>query len=284
MRLFNKVVIVGVGLIGGSLALAIKKKRLAKEVLGTSRHKKNLLIAKNKGAIDRGSQDIGIVRGADLVILSVPVNAIMDLAPLIAKHISADCIVCDVGSTKQQIVTKLDKIFPNYVGTHPLAGSEKRGILNSKVNIFKGSLCILTPTKNTNKDALLKVKKLWRSLGVRVVSLSSRAHDKIISFVSHLPHIVAFSLVNSVSKKYLGFASTGFKDTTRIAASDSELWLDIFFSNKKNLTGAIESFQRELARIKAAIERGDSETLNKILKQAKTKREKLNSTSNIKQR
>lgn len=275
MKLFNKVAIIGVGLIGGSLALAIKKKKLAKEVIGVARHKKTLLLAKKIHAIDCGSQDIGIISDADLVILSVPVNAILELVPVISKIISPDCIVCDVGSTKRQIVSKLDKLLPNYVGAHPLAGSEKQGIVNSQANIFKGSLCILTPTKNTSSTAFLKIKRLWSSIGAKVISMPSDTHDRILSFTSHLPHIIAFSLMGVIPEKYIKFASSGLKDTTRIAASDAKLWNDIFLSNQKNIIKAIELFQDKLSRIKSVVTKKDAKALEKILNQANKNREKI---------
>lgn len=275
MRLFNKVAIVGVGLIGGSMALAIKKKRLAGEVIGVSRHKKSLLLAKKRGAIDRGSQTLSIIKDADLVILATPLNTILNLAPQISGVIKKECVVTDVGSTKERIVLHLEKIFPHYVGSHPLAGSEKRGMINAQAGIFKGSLCILTPTKNTNPEVLTLVKKLWSQLGVRTVLLSPQTHDEILAFISHLPHVIAFSLINLIPKAYLKFASTGLKDTTRIAASDSQLWMDIFLSNRKNMLKTIDLFQENLSRIKSAINKRDGKTLIKILKKAKGKREIL---------
>lgn len=275
MELFNKVAIIGVGLIGGSVALAIKKKRLAKEIVGVSRHKRTLMLAKKSGAIDRGSQDIHIIKDADLLILAVPVNTIMKLAPKIARIIKKDCLVTDVGSTKEEIVRKLDKLFPCYMGAHPLAGSEKRGITYAKVDIFKNSLCILTPTPRTAKLALRKIEQLWRKLGAKVVFLSSLNHDRVLSFVSHLPHIAAFSLIDAVPKKYLGFASTGLKDTTRIAASDSEVWSDIFLSNRRNIVNTIALFEKRLSKIKSAINRRDRKQLTLILKGAKRRRQTL---------
>lgn len=275
MKPFNKVAIVGVGLIGGSLALAMKKKKLANEIIGVARHKKTLLLAKKRGVIDSGSLDINAVSEADLVILSSPVEAILKLAPLILKVIKPDCIVCDVGSTKQEIVSALDKLFSCYVGAHPLAGSEKRGVLNSRADIFNGSLCILTPTAKTNAQAFLKIKKLWGSVGSRVICLSSAAHDKVVSCISHLPHIAAFSLSAAVPEEYLKFASTGFKDTTRIAASDTEVWSDIFVSNQKNILKAIDAFQGRLSKIKSAIAKKDRKAIDKFLGQAKAKRNRL---------
>lgn len=275
MRLFNKVAIVGVGLIGGSIALAIKKKKIAQEVIGVSRHKKTLLLAKKIGAIDRGSQDLNIIKDADLIILATPVETIINLALRLRKVVSPDAIVTDVGSTKQQIVSKLDRIFPKYVGSHPLAGSEKRGVVNADVGIFKDSLCILTPTRITNKVAKAKIEILWDRLGVRLVTLTAQEHDKILSLVSHLPHIVSFSLIGTVPNKYLKFASSGLKDTTRIAGSDSRLWADIFLSNQKNIIKSIELLQENLSRLKSAIKEKDKKRLFNILQVAKGKREIL---------
>jgi len=275
MRLFRKVVIVGTGLIGGSIALAMKNGRLAEEIVGISRNKKNLLLAKKMGVIDEWAQDIGAVKEADLVILSVPVSVILEFAPVISRIIKEDCIVFDVGSTKEEIAKKLDKIFTHYIGAHPLAGSEKRGVAYSQAGIFKGSLCILTPTKKTNALTLAKIKKLWSCLGARVILMPSQAHDRILSFVSHLPHIAAFSLAGTAPEEYLKFASTGFKDTTRIAASDAYLWRDIFLSNQKNILKAISLFQKNLAKIKTAIEKRDKKSLERILEQASNIRKKL---------
>jgi len=275
MRLFNKVAIVGTGLIGGSIALAIKKMGLSDEVVGVSRHKKNLLLAKRRGAIDAGSQALDIIRDADLLILATPVNTIIGLTPKIAKIVKRECIVTDVGSTKKEIVSILGKVFPNYVGSHPLAGSEKRSITNAHAGIFKNSLCILTPTKNTPKRALNKIRVLWKRLGARTILFKPGTHDKILSFVSHLPHTVAFSLINSIPDDYLKFASTGLKDTTRIAASDSQLWADILLSNKKNMLKSIESFQHNLSKIKSAIQKKDKKGLVLILKKAQAKRTNL---------
>ena len=275
MRPFNKVAIVGIGLIGGSMALAIKKKRLADEVVGVSRHKKTLLLAKRRGAIDKGSQNLNIIKDADLVILAAPVDTILNQARLISKIIKPDCIVSDVGSTKQEVVAKLEKIFPYYVGSHPLAGSEKRGIINASPSMFKGSLCILTPTKYTKVKTLEKIKRFWNEIGAKVFFLPPHAHDKVLSYLSHLPHIVAFSLIGSIPKRYLRFAPSSLKDTTRIALSDSELWSDIFLSNQKNMLGSIELFHKNLSNIKFAIQKKDRKLLSAILKKAKAKRETL---------
>jgi prephenate dehydrogenase len=275
MRLFDKVAIVGTGLIGGSLALDIKKKGLAREIFGVSRHKNTLLLAKKSGAIDKGSQHLSIIQDADLVVLATPVNTILNLADIISKFISQECIVTDVGSTKQEIVSQLSKIFPNYVGSHPLAGSEKRGIKNAYPGMFEDSLCILTPTRNTNPKALRKIKILWNQLGAKVINLEPDTHDRILSFVSHLPHALAFSLIDIIPSRYLKFGANSLKDITRISVSDSQLWADIFLSNPKNIVRAIELFQKNLSRIKSAINKKNKKILVKILEDAKSKREIL---------
>lgn len=267
--------IVGVGLIGGSIALSIKKMRLADKVIGVSRHKRSLAIARRIKAIDEGSQDINIIKDADLVILALPVSAILKSAPRILKIIKKGCVVTDVGSTKMVIVSKLERIFPRYIGGHPLAGSEKRGIINADAEIFKDSLCVLTPTKKTDKEAQRKVGQLWRRIGARVIFLTPAYHDKILSFISHLPHLIAFSLIAAMPRKYLRFASSGLRDTTRIAASDAGLWRDIFLSNQKNMSKAIELFQKDLLNLKSAIEKKDARRLGRVLKQAKNKRDSL---------
>lgn len=275
MRQFNRVAIVGTGLIGSSLALEIRKRGLSKEIVGVSRHKTSLAWAKKIKAIDRGSLKLDIIRGADLVVLATPVKAIIDLSPAISGIVDRDCVVTDVGSTKEEIVRSLERLFPNFVGSHPLAGSQKRGVKNAHKDLFKDSLCIITPTGKTNPKALHKVNMLWKTVGAKTVFLSPQTHDKILSFVSHLPHVVAFSLIESVPGGLLKFASGGLKDTTRIAASDSELWAEIFFSNRNNILGNIEVFQKHLNAIKAAIKNKDKKRLSLILRRARKKRSRL---------
>ena len=276
MRLFNKVAIIGVGLVGGSIALAIKKRKLAHKIVGVSRRRKTLLLARQRGAIDKGAQELSIIKDADLVIFATPVSTILNLAPRAAKFIKPDCIVSDVGSTKKKIASKLGKLFAHYVGSHPLAGSEKQGVINASPDIFKDSLCILTPINTTNPKDLQKIKRLWVKLGARVLSLAPEKHDKILSVISHLPHIIAFSLMKGIPGSYLRLASSSLRDTTRIAASDSQLWADIFLSNQKDMLSSIGLFQKNLSRIKSAINKKDKGLLLKILRDAKKKRDSLN--------
>ncbi len=275
MAIFNKVVIFGTGLIGGSLGLALKRKHLAKQVIGLSRLKKNAELAIEIGAIDQIGTSLRVVQDADLVILATPVDLIMEIALKIAKSLKKDCIVIDVGSTKEKIVSRLSALIPNFVGCHPLAGSEKKGILNARENIFTGSICIITPLAKTKKITLSKIKSLWAKLGTQVIMLTPARHDQILAFTSHLPHTIAFSLMGSIPDKFLGLSSSGLKDTTRISGSDALLWREIFLSNRKNLLLAVSSFQQKLATLKLALKNKDTQRLTKILSEAKEKREKL---------
>jgi len=183
--------------------------------------------------------------------------------------------VTDTGSTKKLVVERLENSLSNFVGAHPLSGSEKRGVINAEKDLFCDSLCVLTPTKKTSKKALRIIKKFWVELGAKVVYLSPARHDEFISYISHLPHIVAFSLIQSVPRNSLYLASSGLKDTTRIAASPSLLWKDIFLTNSENVLDALKKFTSYLYRIKSAITKKDAKALERILRQARFKRESL---------
>lgn len=265
MQRFRKVVILGTGLIGGSLGLAIKAKRLAGEIVGLSRHKKNALLAKKIGAIDRVTFSLSEVHSADLVILAAPVNTIISLGKSIAGLLSKDCIVIDVGSTKAAVVKSLSGILTNFVGCHPLAGLEKRGVVYARKGIFHHSVCIITPEERTQPKALSRVRSFWNKLGVKTILVSPEEHDKALAFTSHLPHAVAFSLNLSVPEKYLRFCAGGFKDTTRIASSGAELWAQIFLSNRVHLLQALASFEGNLAALKSAVRNKDQNALAEIL-------------------
>jgi prephenate dehydrogenase len=275
MKMFNKVVIIGTGLIGGSLGLALKKQHLAGQVIGLSRQKKNAKLAKRMGAIDVIGTSLDVVADADLVVLATPVDIIMDFATIIAKKIKKDGVVIDVGSTKEQIVSKLSSLIPNFLGCHPLAGSEKKGVVNLQDGIFKNSICILTPTVKTNKYTFNKVKKFWNNLGAQIIILSAKKHDQILAFTSHLPHAVAFSLISSVPDRFLKLSSSGLKDTTRISGSDADLWSAIFLSNRSNLLPALSAFQTKLTALKLALESKNKLQITKILRKAQEKRKKL---------
>ncbi len=279
MKMFNKVAIIGVGLIGGSLGLAIKKKKLAKEVIGVTSRKASLSAAKARGAIHKGTLNFKhAVKDADLVIVATPVKMIPGIIRIISPSLKKGCIVTDVGSTKQEIVTKIEKQLPKniyFVGGHPLAGREKRGVSAARAGLFENTICILTPTPKTNQNALAKTKRFWKELGASSVSLLPSEHDKILSQVSHLPHLVVAALVSSVDPKSLKFASTGFKDTTRIAAGDAVIWRDVCLSNKKAIIKAIDKFTSNLSGLRKSIAKGDKQALARSFKRAKKLRDSL---------
>jgi len=186
--------------------------------------------------------------------------------------------VTDVGSTKLMITREIERILPKgvkFVGAHPMAGSEQRGVDKADRGLFKKSLCIVTDTGKTDKASLNSVKRLWKKIGARVVVLAPGAHDKMVSEISHLPHMLVFALLNSIDNASMPLASTGFADTTRIGASDAKVWKDIAVSNKKEITRSIEGFKKSLAMIEKAIKRENAPRLLKIFKAAKAKREAL---------
>mgnify|MGYP001607286242 CR=1 FL=1 len=272
MKLFNKIAIVGVGLIGGSIGLAVKNKKLAIKVIGIGHHQKSITQALKVKAIDEGFLDINKVKGADLIILATPPQAIIDIFPKLSKLIGEKAIVIDVGSTKEKILEAASKAGINFIGCHPLAGLEKKGPENASANIFDGSICLLAPLKKTPNEAVKKIRILWKTLGAKTKVIDARSHDKILAFVSHLPHAVVFSLMDCIDKDDLKFASTGLKDTSRIASSDPAIWRDIFLTNKKELLLAINKFKKSISRIEFLVKKGRSKGLALFIEKSRNKR------------
>lgn len=264
---------------GGSIGLALRKKRLSGSVVGVCRHKNSVILAKKRGAVDRGYLDIPeAVKDADLVILATPVSKIIGLAKQIAPSLKEGVIVTDVGSSKRLVVESLQKIFSKkgfFVGAHPLAGSEKRGVREARGEIFKDAVCIVTKTKRTNLVALNKICRLWGLLGARVRVMTPEKHDRLVARVSHLPHMVAAALVSSVDKEEIAFGAGGLRDTTRIASGDPLIWRDIFLTNREEILGAGRKFKKGFEKLIAAIERNEEKSLMSFLKKAKEKRDLL---------
>ena len=283
MRKFNTITIVGVGLIGGSLGLAIKKEHLAETVIGFGRNLKRLKEAKRIGAVDLVTTDAKqALKKADLVVICLPVQLIIKFSREIFPYLKKGCIITDVGSTKKEITEKLTKIFNRssyFVGAHPLAGSHKSGIEFAKQDLFKNTTCIITPIKSTNNMAIKKVRNLWKKLGSRVICISPGDHDRLIAKTSHLPHIIAVTLTDAVlgnnSDKIKKFIATGFKDTTRIAASNPVLWQDICSTNRTNIIKSIEKFEIHLSKLKKLLKKNKIRDILTIFEKAKEKREKI---------
>jgi prephenate dehydrogenase len=263
--MFKRVAIVGVGMMGGSLGMAIKKHRLAREVIGLSHRQSALAEALKNKAIDTACSDVRkAVGNADLVVLAAPVDSIIKLFSTINSHLKRGCIITDIGSAKAKIVEKGEKILSApafFVGSHPLAGSEKKGVVHANADLFEGSTCIMTPTKTTNQVAKQKIKLFWTKLGMEVKLLSPEEHDEALAYVSHLPHLLAYGLMESVPTKYFEYASKGLKDTSRIAASSPQMWNDIFMANSKNVLNALDLYVENLAHFRKAIVSGDHKSL-----------------------
>jgi len=277
---FKKVAIIGVGLIGGSLGLAIKKRQLAHLVVGIGRRNSSIRAAKRCGAIDVGTKDLKKgVSDADLVIIATPVCSIPGIFKTITGNLKKGALLTDVGSTKAQVVEAIERHLPegiSFVGSHPLAGSEKRGVTFADGNLFKGTILIMTRAKKTKAHSIKTLTRFWKSLGVARISIKSpEEHDRIVAEISHLPHLVATALINSVSNKSIKFASTGFKDTTRIAAGDPEIWKDICVTNKRQILKSLDRYERSLSRLKALIKKAKAERLRREFAKSKRIREKL---------
>ena len=277
MAMFNKIVIIGVGLIGGSIGLAVKKQRLAKEVVGICRRPSSCRKALHKKACDIATMDYNEgLRNADFVIIATPVGKIIDIAKDVINNSAGDMILIDVGSTKEILVKEIEKITPKrikFIGTHPMAGSEKSGVQVASAGLFRNSICIITKTKNSDNKAVSLVKKFWEKLGVRCLFLSPLKHDYYMSFASHLPHAVCMALAATVSPDIIKYTSTGFKDSTRIALSDPHLWKDIFMTNRIALLKAIRKYKHILGRFEKSIRMKDSKKLMSILERAKRTRD-----------
>ncbi len=277
--MFKKITIIGLGLIGGSLALAIKEKKLAKEIAGVSRRKSTIDRAIKNKIVDFATLDLKSgVKDSDLVIISTPVLKIAEIAKSIAPFLRKGAILTDAGSTKRCVVKDIEKAKLKdiyFVGSHPIAGSEKSGIKYADKDLFKRACCILTKTKNTDPKAVAMLKKFWGRLGMRVVIMPPDTHDRLLSRMSHLPHAVSVSLANSAGKDGLKFAAGGFKDTTRIASGEPELWKDIFFTNRDNLIKDIKILKKELLKIETALKSNNSRAILKLLSRAKSIRDSL---------
>lgn len=278
---FNKITIIGVGLIGGSIGLAAKKLRLAKEVAGVFRRESTLKKALKAKAVDTAVMSVEEgVFDADLVIIASPVRSIPTLAAKAIKYAKRGAIITDVGSTKSWIVEKLEDMLKgsrsvSFVGSHPMAGSEQAGVEAARADLLEGAPCIVTRTVSTNSAALKKVTAFWKAMGSDVSVMSPVKHDSVVAAISHLPHLAAFGLVGAVRGEDIRHAAEGFKDTTRVASSDPDLWADIFLTNKKAIAGAVRAFDKSCKAILRSLSRGDAKGLVAILKSAKSKRDRF---------
>ncbi|WP_447978723.1 prephenate dehydrogenase [Candidatus Nitrospira bockiana] len=286
---FNRVVIIGVGLIGGSLGMVMKRHRLADSIIGVGRRIENLRTAVELGAIDAYVGDArDAVTDADLIVLATPVDTYERHLKEWGPRLASGAIVTDVGSVKGALVEQAEQLLParvRFVGAHPIAGREKTGVAAGSVDLFQGARCIITPTSRTDANAAGKVRALWEAAGSSVFSMDPYLHDRVLGAVSHLPHVAAFALINALvdlrasslpELDLLSYAGGGLRDTTRIAASSPEMWRDIFLWNRDNVVTLIDLYQRHLDRLKHLIAERNGDGLEHLLEQARQAREQLN--------
>jgi len=283
--LFNRLVIAGVGLIGGSLGLAARERGLVGEVIGFGRTEANLRVALERGIIDSYTFDpVKAARGADLLLLAVPVEATGATAEKFVPFLPPGCILTDAGSTKEQVVTIMERLLPPilpFVGAHPIAGTEHAGAAAAVTTLFEKRLCILTPTPRTNPAALARVRALWEGVGMRVEEMDIVTHDQVLARVSHLPHMIAFSVMNAMLEArvadvdLLAYAGSAFADLTRVAASPVEMWRDICLSNRDALLTALSEFENAVAQMKTYVANGDTKALEAAINGARRERQRL---------
>ncbi|MFO0968031.1 MAG: prephenate dehydrogenase [Gemmataceae bacterium] len=273
--------IVGVGLIGASIGLAAKNRRLFRSVRGVGRNRETLQRARDRGAIDELSLDLRpLLADSDVIVFCTPVDRIAEQVLEAAPLCPATTLLTDAGSAKARIVSAVENRLPSgasFVGSHPLAGSEKRGPDHADANLFAGRWTVVTPTPRTPAAALERTTAFWHGLGSRVKVMTPEEHDRALAFTSHLPHLLASALAGLLPPELHDLAATGFRDTTRIAAGDSGLWTAIFEHNSAALGLSLRALEDRLGEFRRALEAGDWNTIDHLLTQAKKVRDALGS-------
>ncbi len=274
----KKLVIFGVGLIGGSVALALKRAAVAPHIIGVGRSGDGLQAALDMDIIDAAETDPAkALLDADMVIIATPVAQTPDILKAIAPHLNSKTVVTDVGSTKsdviQHAVAILGENVAQFVPGHPIAGAEKSGVTAARADLFNGKNVILTPTEKTNPEALEQVRQLWQTTGAKVSEMAASEHDGIFASVSHLPHLLAFALVDELASRpnaaqLFAFAASGFRDFTRIAGSSPEMWRDICLTNRESLLKEMSAYQDELVTLKNLLENNDGAGLQALFERA----------------
>lgn len=281
--LFQKITLIGVGLLGGSLGLAVKQKGLAEKIDGYVRRTASIAECISMGVVDHATRDLQrAVENADLVVLCTPISRMRALVEQMLPALKQGAIVTDVGSVKESVEEELEPIVnrtgAHFVGSHPMAGAEKIGVSAARVDLFEGCHCVVTPTKHSDAGAVDKVELFWQCVGARVLRLSPGAHDELVSRSSHLPHIVAAELANYVlspahPKEQALVCASGFRDTTRIASGSPEMWKDIALGNRANLSRALRVFIDDLEEFQIALANQDEASILEFFEKAKSRRD-----------
>ena len=274
---FPKTTLVGMGLLGGSVGLAIKAHGVSGHVCGLVRREESIAECLNVGAVDEATLDPqAALADATLVILCTPVGQMADMTRQLKPHLSPDTILTDVGSVKADVVATVEPIWPRFVGSHPLAGSEKTGVANARADLLDDALCAVTPTEQSDPAVVEAVEKFWQSLGSRTLRLSPEAHDSVVARTSHLPHVLATALVRTVlggaKNGEPDFCATGFRDTTRLADGSATMWRDIALANPDAIADAVADLQAELDGLRNALDQKDAAALEEFFAEGQSLR------------
>lgn len=279
--MFKKVAIVGPGLIGGSMGMALRRRKMAQQVVGVGRRRESLDRALKVNAIDKATLDLkeGLHR-AELVVLATPISTLGELAPQLPAVLEPEALVTDVASTKTHVIDVISSALRfrpdvSYIPSHPMAGSEKSGPLAASPDLFDGAVCILTPLPNTYPESKGRITQLWRQLGARIVSMTPQAHDRLVARISHAPHLVAAALLAYLQEDEAALCGGGLKDTTRIAGANPDLWVDICRENRQEVQAALEAYIEVLHGIAASLKDGDLALVRSVLEDARQKRDRL---------
>lgn len=281
MPVWEQIAILGVGLIGGSIGQAVRCRALAKRVVGWGRSSQSLELAKELGAIDEGTSDLAAaVSQASLVIIATPVDRIIEQVKAIQKIAPPSTLITDAGSTKQVIVDALAKSDPQqacFIGSHPLAGGERSGVQAASPDLFVGKCVVVTPTPDSPQHRVAEVCEFWQALGAKTRLMPAAVHDQIVARTSHAPHCVASALAAATPAEHLPLAASGWRDSTRVAAGDAELWTEILKQNSEPVLQALDAVQLKLQDLIEAIREGDWNAVTNLLKEGKERRDALGS-------
>ena len=281
MPTWDTVTIVGVGLIGGSIGLALQRRKLARQVVGVGRRNSSLQKARQCGTVTATTTSLRKgVKEARLMVICTPVEQIAEHALEAAAHCPEGALITDAGSTKQAVVEAVMKSLPErarFVGSHPLAGSEKAGPQNAQADLFEGRTVVMTPVKENHAEELAETERFWESLGARVIRQTPAAHDQAVATTSHLTHLIASSLAAATPRSELPLVASGWLDTTRVAAGDVELWRQILSDNRHHVLKSLTGFEKLLGQFRTALENNDQNTLRKLLETGKQHRDSVGS-------
>lgn len=276
---FDTLAIVGVGLLGGSVALAARQCGIVRRVIGVGRTVARLEKAREANVLDDISIDlVAAATQADLMIFATPVNLIVHGVREIASVCRPGTLITDVGSTKAHLCRKLSSELPNtvtFIGSHPLAGSEKQGWEHSRADLFDGRVCVVTPTDSSPRNEIARLTAFWQAIGMSVVEMTPEAHDLALAQTSHVPHVVASALARTLADNNRSLAATGFADTTRIAAGDPNVWVPILLDNREAVLASLDEFSHEIAAIREALIQQDADEIRRLWEQGKAIREQV---------